>query len=216
MPGRSRPLPTARWRRCMPDTTNKTVVIVLAAGRGERFLASGGTGAKLQALLAGRSVLERTLAAVRASGLPWHRVDAGQGVHAGMGDSIAAGVRATADAAAWLILPGDLPLLRADTLRRLAAAPRELPVVVPVVQGRRGHPVRFSAPCGRDLMALTGARGAAAVVSAWGATAWPLTDEGCTFDIDTLQDLQRAERQLAAAGHLRGHNPSALQALSIK
>ena len=33
---------------------NSPVVIVLASGRGERFIAAGGTGSKLRALLAGR------------------------------------------------------------------------------------------------------------------------------------------------------------------
>ncbi|MEO7548204.1 MAG: nucleotidyltransferase family protein, partial [Ramlibacter sp.] len=34
------------------------VVIVLASGRGERFIASGGSGSKLHALLLGKPVLE--------------------------------------------------------------------------------------------------------------------------------------------------------------
>ena len=93
--------------------SRETVVIVLASGRGARFVASGGTVPKLQAMLAGRPVLDWTLAAVRASGLRYHLEDAG---HPGMGDSIAAGVRATADAQAWLILPGDLPLIQPSTL----------------------------------------------------------------------------------------------------
>src|SRR5829696_4959365 len=90
------------------------VVLVLASGRGERFVASGGSGSKLQALLAGTPVLEHTLAAVRASGLPFHVEDAG---HPGMGDSIAAGIAATSEAAGWLVLPGDLPLVRPASLR---------------------------------------------------------------------------------------------------
>ena len=171
------------------------MVIVLASGRGERFLASGGRTSKLQAMLAGRTVLERTLSAVHASGLPWQLVDAG---YAGMGDSIAAGVRATADAPAWLILPGDLPLIQASTLRSIAAAPAGLDVVVPFVHGQLGHPVRFSAGCGSDLMKLSGVRGAAAVIAARVATQWPVHDIGCTFDIDTLQDLMQAERLLDA------------------
>ena len=40
------------------------VILVLASGRGERFVASGGQGSKLRALLAGKPVLEHTLAAV--------------------------------------------------------------------------------------------------------------------------------------------------------
>lgn len=172
------------------------VVLVLASGRGTRFVASGGQGSKLQALLAGRPVLQWTLAAVRASGLPWHVEGGG---HAGMGDSIAAAVRATPGAPGWLVLPGDLPLLRPGTLRALAGAPPTLDVVVPVVNGQRGHPVRFSARCAAELMRLQGPGGAAAVAHAHGPALWPVDDPGCTFDIDTVQDLQRAEQWLAAA-----------------
>ena len=171
------------------------VVIVLASGRGERFLAIGGRVHKLQALLAGHTVLERTLQAVMASGLRWHLEDKG---HPGMGDAIAAGVRATAGASSWLILPGDLPLIQAASLRCIAAAPAALDVVVPVVQRQRGHPVRFSARCGPALMALSGEQGAARLDRFKGAMEWPLQDTGCIFDIDTLQDLQRAENLLAA------------------
>lgn len=166
------------------------VIVVLASGRGERFFATGGTTSKLQAMLCGSTVLERTLAAVRASGLPYHLEDGG---HPGMGDSIAASVRATAGAQSWLILPGDLPLIQASTLRLIAAAPAALDVVVPVFDGKRGHPVRFSSRCGADLMKLTGAQGAAAVVRSRGATEWPVEDIGCIFDIDTVDDLRQAQ-----------------------
>ena len=40
-------------------------VLILASGRGERFVASGGQGSKFQALLHGKPVLEHTLDAVR-------------------------------------------------------------------------------------------------------------------------------------------------------
>ena len=61
----------------MAAKANSPLVIVLASGRGERFIAAGGTGSKLQAPLAGKPLLERTLDAVRASGLPWRLEDAG-------------------------------------------------------------------------------------------------------------------------------------------
>ena len=173
-------------------------VLVLASGRGARFAASGGTVHKLQADLAGKPVLQHTLDAVRASGLRWHVEDVG---HAGMGDSIAAAVRATSGAAGWLILPGDLPLVQPDTLRQIAnAAPS--PVVVPTYQGQRGHPVRFAAECGPELMKLTGEKGAAQVLLAYAAmnlVAFLVVDDvGIVTDIDTLDDLQRAHALLAA------------------
>ena len=181
--------PALSATRLARPATPWPTVIVLASGRGERFIASGGTTHKLKALLAGKALLQHTLDAVKASGLPWHLEDAG---HAGMGDSIAAAVRATSGAAGWLILPGDLPLIQPQTLRELARAEPDSEVLAPVYQGRRGHPVRFAARFGPALMALTGDRGAAAIAGAAGVTERVVTDAGCVTDIDTLQDLQRA------------------------
>ena len=42
--------------------------------------------------------------------------------HLGMGYSIASGVSASADAAGWLVVPGDMPLLRTGTLLAVAGA----------------------------------------------------------------------------------------------
>jgi molybdenum cofactor cytidylyltransferase len=181
------------------------VVLVLASGRGERFLASGGAVLaphKLQAPLEGQTVLQRTLDAVRASGLPWHLEHSN---HPGMGDSIAAAVRAALvtypDAQGWLILPADLPLIRPDTLRRVAEAPVAWRVVRPVFQGEAGHPVRFSSACTPDLLVLQGDSGAAAVARHHGPPqAIEVDDVGCVTDIDTLDDLARAQA-LLRAGH---------------
>ena len=180
------------------------IVLVLASGRGERFLASGGTVHKLQALLAGRAVLERTLDAVRASGLPWHLEGVG---HPGMGDSIASAVRATADAAGWLVLPGDLPLVLPSSLQhvaeRLMAGERNADMapsqfaVVPRHADAKGHPVGFAAGCRAALLALAGEHGAAPVLrmlqSADAIAELEIDDIGIVTDIDTLDDLRRAE-----------------------
>lgn len=187
------------------------MVIVLASGRGERFAASGGAVHKLQADLAGKPVLQHTLDAVRASGLPFHLEDAG---HPGMGDSIAAAVRATRGANGWLILPGDLPLIQPETLRQLAAAPPQHEVVVPVYQGQRGHPVRFSGACGPQLMILQGNQGAALVVRSREAIEIIVNDIGCVTDIDTVQDLQRAQQILQARRNSDAGNDGAGQSRS--
>jgi molybdenum cofactor cytidylyltransferase len=176
---------------------NFPVVLVLASGRGERFVASGGTGSKLDALLAGRPVLEWTLAAVKASGLRWHVERA---AHEGMGDSIAAAVRATSDAWGWRILPADLPLIQPDTLLAVAGALARFDVVVPHYRGRRGHPVGFRDVCESALRALHGANGAQPVVRAQAAVGavhdMEIDDAGAVTDIDTVQDLREAERAM--------------------
>ena len=181
-------------------------VLILASGRGERFKASGGSVHKLQALLAGKPVLQHTLDAVRDSGLPWHVEDAG---HPGMGDSIAAAVRHTVSAAGWLVLPGDLPLVQPATLQAMAQVLLDQRAVVawPELAGERGHPVAFGRDCLPDLLALQGEKGAAPVVRKWAdqgrGLAVPVQDEGVVTDIDTVDALARAEalwHQRQAAG----------------
>ncbi len=169
-------------------------VLILASGRGERFTASGGSGSKLQALLQGKTVLQHTVDAVRASGLPYHLETT---PHPGMGDSIAAAVHATPDAAGWLILPGDLPLIQPATLRAVAQALAQHAVVRPIFEGQHGHPVGFAAACRDALQRLNGNQGAALVVKAFDAIELVVTDAGAVTDIDTLADLDRVAQQLA-------------------
>ena len=113
-----------------------------------------------------------------------------------MGDSIAAAVRASADASGWLVLPADLPLIQSDTLRAVAAALRGHEVVVPVFEGQRGHPVGFSARCRDALLNLSGNKGAAPVILANQAIELIVTDPGCIMDIDTVDDLAAAQKYL--------------------
>lgn len=169
-------------------------VLILASGHGERFAASGGEGAKLHALLHGKEVLQHTLDAVRASGLPFHLES---GPHPGMGDTIAAALRATLHAPGWLILPADLPLIRPDTLIAVADALALHEVVLPMYAGQRGHPVGFTAACREQLLALHGEHGAASVVRSRRALELIVTDAGSVSDIDTLADLRQAELLLA-------------------
>ncbi len=153
---------------------------------------------KLRAELEGRTVLDRTLDAVRASGLPWHVEDRG---HPGMGDSIAAAVRATRDAPGWLVLPGDLPLIAPASLLAVAQAlAGSAGAVVPEFEGTRGHPVGFGAAARDALEALQGEDGARQVLKqlqAMGAVSrLVLDDSGMVADIDTLADLERAAIRL--------------------
>lgn len=172
------------------------VVIILAAGRGERFLASGGESHKLDALLGGQTVLAHVIQAVEAAHLPWHLVRP-EGGTGGMGESISLGVQATSEASGWLILPADLPLIQPASLLRVAEGLREKGVVVPYYQQQAGHPVGFRREYGEALLALKGDVGAKEIVmdarrrgdvgDVW------LSDIGITYDIDTLADLQTAQ-----------------------
>ena len=175
-------------------------VVVLAAGEGSRFKASGGDTDKLNAMLHGQRVRDHVWAAVKASGLPSFVVERDHLADrsaAGMGDSIAYGVAATPQASGWLVLPADLPLITASTLLAVADALQHHDVVVPFYQGKRGHPVGFSRACREDLLRLTGDEGARAVVVARGSLHLTVEDEGAVLDVDTLQALAQAEERLS-------------------
>ena len=197
-----------------PINLEQPCVLVLAAGRGERFLASGGSTHKLQAMLGQQTVLQTTLAAVQASGLPWH---VEYGPHPGMVDSIAAAVKATASANGWLILPADLPLVQPQTLKTLAlqllsAAQKEdgvLQVIQPFYQaadqainpaqeGLKGHPVAFSRAAAKALMQLSGDQGASAIVRKAAENQqlkrWVCDDLGCVVCGDTVQAVEQARK----------------------
>jgi molybdenum cofactor cytidylyltransferase len=174
-------------------------VIVLAAGQGERFKASGASQDKLQSLLCGQPVRDHVLTAVQASGLPWHVVERANTAHLtnpGMSDSIASGVAATPDAQGWLILPADLPLIQSRTLLTVASALQQHLVVVPRYEGRSGHPVGFAPSCREALLQLTGDHGARSVVAQHRACWLDVDDEGCVLDVDTVDALALAHRRM--------------------
>ena len=72
---------------------------------------------------------------------------------------------------------------------------------MPVHRGERGHPVAFSALCLPGLLALSGEQGAASVVREQKEQGRlrlvEVDDEGTVTDVDTVQDLARAEQILS-------------------
>ncbi len=193
---------------------------MLAAGRGARF---DGPGHKLAQPLVAASVLGTTLTRVIQSGLPLVVVttaaladEAARQVarrdvlvlsaaqaQLGMSRSLVAGVSSRADAPGWLILPADMPLVRPETLRQVAAALPGQACVVPSYGGRRGHPVGFSAELFSDLLALNGDEGARRLLLRYPALTLDVCDPGVLVDIDTREDL------VAARDQARGHGSKA-------
>jgi molybdenum cofactor cytidylyltransferase len=113
---------------------------------------------------------------------------------AGMGTSLAAGVRATPEAGGWLIALADMPWIRPATIRLLADRLRRgASIVAPVYAGRRGHPVGFAPRWGEQLLALCGDEGARGLIAGHAGELELLTtvDAGVLEDIDHPRDLTR-------------------------
>lgn len=195
-------------------------VIVLAAGRGSRFLGidhkliqdlGGSTvlGCTLQHAIASHlqvvvvttrklaEVARRSVAARDVIVLP--EVGAPGQSTLGMGYSISAGVSARPDAAGWLILPGDMPQVQSVTLQAVARQLEHHAVAYAQYRGRRGHPVGFSAELYTELSALSGDDGARRLVARYPAFGVEVDDAGVLVDVDTLADLEAVRRTGAAA-----------------
>lgn len=182
----------------------KVGALVLAAGLGRRM-----GGAKLAMAVDGVPILARTLESIRKAGLPTLLVTGAHAeavlalagdiptVHAaghalGLAESLKAGLRAApADWASALVVLGDMPFVRPETLAALAQAlAAGAPAVVPVEAGRRGNPAGFSRAVWPHLMALRGDAGARPILDQLGVLDVAVPDPGVHRDIDLPGDLR--------------------------
>lgn len=189
------------------EAGNNIVGLLLAAGRSRRF----GSDKLLQRLPDGRTVLEasfaplaasvdRVVVLVRPGPSPLHELLQAKGIpylevpqaDEGMGATLAAGIRATAQARGWLVGLADMPCLQTGTAARIAQALEQGALLAaPQHQGRRGHPVGFAACWQPQLAALQGDQGARSLLQSAAAqvVAMEVDDPGCLLDIDTPEAL---------------------------
>lgn len=105
----------------------------------------------------------------------------------GMGASLACGIKASANAQAWLIALADMPFIQVQTIEKLADLLRQgAAIVAPQYQGRRGHPVGFHRQFYQPLSQLHGEQGARLLLQRHHNQLTLLTceDQGTIWDID--------------------------------
>ena len=194
----------------------RPTIVVPAAGRGSRF---GGPRHKLEQPYDGATVLGATLRHAIQTQLPVIVVttaalapivgqqvatrdivvlSAGEAAR-GMGYTIAAGVAERSGAPGWLVLPGDMPLVRPGTLLSVATALEQHPVVYAQYKGRRGHPVGFAAELYSELILLDNDDGARRVVARYPAYGQEVDDPGVLMDVDTPADLAALQASVEPA-----------------
>lgn len=92
----------------------------------------------------------------------------------------------------YVIALGDMPYIDSQTILAVASKLTEgASIVVPTHQGKRGHPVGFSAKYRAELESLEGDEGARSIIKRYpdGITFLELGDAGVLVDIDTAADL---------------------------
>ena len=185
--------------------------VVMAAGKSRRF-----GGNKLLAQLGGKAVLEHTLDALpmecfrrvtvvtsdpevtalcRAKGFAAREYPGGP-----QSASIREGVEAMSDMDGCMFVNGDQPLLRPDSLRKLAAAFSESPdrVIRLACAGTAASPVILPSSAYPALMALEGESGGMAAIRGgdWEIRTVEASHESELWDVDDEAALRRAEEYL--------------------
>jgi len=117
-------------------------------------------------------------------------------------DTIHIGIRHTSpDAAGYLFIPGDQPLVRPESLKKMTEQFLRSPdrAVRLSFEGTSGSPILFPAFCREKLMAYTGDRGGIEVLKAEripcdcveAGAAWEL------WDVDTPESMEKVRKALA-------------------
>ena len=181
--------------------------ILLAAGSGSRFGAdkllhplAGGTPIAVASLRALKSAVPKVIAVIRTGNgrlralLENEQVDVYgcNDAHLGMSRSFVCGIEASRDADGWIIALGDMPFLRPQTIKSVAARVAHTGrIVIPAYRGQRGHPVGFGRRYLSELEQLVGDEGARSVIARHAGDVELLesNDAGILRDVDTQADL---------------------------
>lgn len=135
-------------------------------------------------------VVEHALTDDDAAGIRWLECpDAAQGMAA----SLACGVAANIAADGWLIGLADMPGMPESAIAQVRRAIEAgAPLAAPFHDGRRGHPVGFSAAYRDELLVLQGESGARSLLERDAALLQRIAIDapGIFIDIDRPADLQ--------------------------
>ena len=179
----------------------------LAAGSGRRFGAdkrwqplADGTPMALASAASLRATCDDVLAVLRPDDTVLGerlqelgcRVVVNQQAAAGLGSSLAAGVRASANAAGWLVALADMPFIASTSHQAVCESLLSgASLVVPTHGGQRGHPVGFSREWLGELSRLDGDVGARHILRDHPERVEVLAvdDPGILADVDHPEDL---------------------------
>lgn len=102
----------------------------------------------------------------------------------------------------WLLVPADHPVINADVVRQLLSRFGEgsSSILVPVHNGRRGHPTLLAWKHVAGIRALAADQGINAYLRSRAAETLELVvdDEGVLIDLDTPEDYERLVRSFEA------------------
>jgi len=119
----------------------------------------------------------------------------------GMFSSVQTAVRSLSPSTeAFFLMPADMPLVRAGTIRYLAESYKHHrdKILTPVFNGRRGHPPLIAARFAGSIMNYSGEGGLAAILSLHNADIMhvPVPDSNILLDMDNPGDYEDIQKKL--------------------
>ncbi len=190
-------------------TDNKTGAVILAAGRSEHI-----DGLAPLLSIGRTTMIQREIDTLRKAGISPIIVVAGymaeelekhvshRGVlfvrneayeNSEMLESVKIGLRALpADTDQVLLFPGDVPMVHAETVLRIAEAGKD--AAVPVYQGKKGHPICISRKLFDAILSYKEGGGLRGVLAREGIRTEeiPVQDPGILIDTNTMSDYDAA------------------------
>lgn len=184
--------------------TRRLSLVLLAAGSSRRF----GSEDKLLAEVRGEPLIRHALKitehfsfhevmvvvrpdheAVAAHLPPEARLIVNPTPDAGMGTSLAVGIKALSVCEGAFIALADMPNIAPETFDILSTHEGE--IIVPEFDGKPGHPVLFLNSTFAILASLTGDRGAKHIIRSgrFETRLVPVSDRGILIDVDSKSDL---------------------------
>lgn len=188
------------------------IAVVPAAGRSERFGSS-----KLVADIDGAPMLERTIRSLLDGGLPRVivviapdaeldtvsslrdrrvRTAVNTDPARGMFSSVQAGIAAARARDVIVLLPGDMPFVRAQTVARVVTRAKKTPgaIVLPTCGGKHGHPIAIPHTLREAILSAGADQTLKDVLAAANTTRIEIDvdDPGVLRDVDTVKDLRSA------------------------
>jgi len=127
----------------------------------------------------------------------------------GMSTSIRAGVRAADPRSdGLLIVLGDQPFVASATIDALIARRNgsDAKILIPTYEGRRGNPVLLDRSLSEDVQSITGDQGCRAIFGrhTQGILEVPVEDPGILVDLDTPEQIARAEEVVRTGRSIEG------------
>ena len=165
------------------DTLDSTLRLGLASGLPILLVAPKTIGAQARKLLSGNSVID----------LPEYESNKLEPTDC-FAQAVVTGVLSSANSNGWLLLPANTPMLKTDTLKRVAEAMTTQSVVYPQYRQIPGNPIGFSSEFFSELIRMQTERDFSRLIARYPAQGIDVDDPGILLGMSQTRNFTNPSR----------------------